>query len=154
MTPIPDGGLPLRYKRHPHRALPNTIIPPPHTGLHPHHEPTQDTRPHHQSPSPRQRSQQGIPPPHHRHLGGYLPTGTPDVHRRNIAKRAIRTFKAHFLSILAGIPSSLPNYLWDKLLLQTELSLNLLRQSTIAPLLSAWEAFNGPFNFDTTPSAP
>ena len=33
----------------------------------------------------------------------------PDVHRRNIAERAIRTFKAHFLSILAGIPSSFPN---------------------------------------------
>ena len=61
----------------------------------------------------------------------------PDVHRRNIAKRAIHTFKAHFISILAGIPPSFPNYLWDKLLPQTEVSLNLLRQSTIAPLLSA-----------------
>ena len=62
----------------------------------------------------------------------------PDVHQRNISKRAIRTFKAHFLSILAGIPSSFPNYLWYKLLPQTKLSLNLLRQSTIALLLSAW----------------
>ena len=35
----------------------------------------------------------------------------PDVHRCNIAERAIRTFKAHFLSILAGIPPSFPNYL-------------------------------------------
>ena len=61
----------------------------------------------------------------------------PDVHCRYIAKRAIRTFKAHFLSILAGIPSSFPNYLWDKLLPQTDLSLNLLCQSTIAPLTSA-----------------
>ena len=69
----------------------------------------------------------------------------PDVHRRNIAERAIHTFKAHFLSILAGIPPSLPNYLWDKLLPQTELYLNLLRQSTITPLLTAWEAFNSPF---------
>ena len=51
----------------------------------------------------------------------------PDVHRRNIAERAIRTFKAHFLSILARIPPSSSNYLWDELLLQTELSLNLLR---------------------------
>ena len=78
----------------------------------------------------------------------------PDVNRRNIAERAIRTFKAHFLSILAGIPPSFPNYLWDKLLLQTELSLNLLRQSTVAPLLSSWEDFNGPFNFDATPLSP
>ena len=79
---------------------------------------------------------------------------TPNVHRSNIAERAIRTFKAHFLSILAGIPPSFPNYLCEKLLPQTELSLNLLRQSTIAPLLFAWETFNGPFNFDATPFGP
>ena len=78
----------------------------------------------------------------------------PDDNLRNIAKRAIRTFKAHFLSILSGIPSSFPNYLWDKILPQTELSLNLLCQSTISPLTSAWEDFNGPFNFDATPLGP
>ena len=39
----------------------------------------------------------------------------PDVHPRNITKRAIRTFKAHFLAILAGISDSFPNYLWDPL---------------------------------------
>ena len=27
----------------------------------------------------------------------------PDMHRRNAAERAIRTFKAHFLAILAGV---------------------------------------------------
>ena len=32
----------------------------------------------------------------------------PNVHRRNIAKRAIRTFKAHFLAILAGVDSDFP----------------------------------------------
>ena len=76
---------------------------------------------------------------------------TPAVHRRNISERAIRTFKAHLLSILAGIPASSPNYLWDKLLPQTKFSINLLRQSIIAPLTSLWEHFNGPFNFDATP---
>ena len=64
------------------------------------------------------------------------------------------TFKAHFLSILAGIDPAFPNYLWDKLLPQTELTLNLLRQSTLAPAISAWEAFNGPFNYDATPLGP
>ena len=44
--------------------------------------------------------------------------------------------------------------MWDKLLPQTELSLNILRQSIIAPFLSTWEAFNVPFNFDATPLAP
>jgi hypothetical protein len=79
----------------------------------------------------------------------------PDVHRRNLAERAIQTFKAHFLSILAGLSKAFPNYLWDKLLPQTELTLNLLRQSTIAPDMSAWEFYNkAPFNFDATPIGP
>ena len=62
----------------------------------------------------------------------------PDVHCHNIAKRSICTFKAHFLSILSGIPPSFPNYLWDKLLPQTELSLNLLRHSTVSPPTYSW----------------
>eukprot|EP00804_Cyclotella_cryptica_P025772 CCRYP_002950-RA/>CCRYP_002950-RA protein AED:0.35 eAED:0.35 QI:0/-1/0/1/-1/1/1/0/132 len=61
----------------------------------------------------------------------------PNVHSANATKRAIRTFKAHFLSILAGIDPTFPNYLWDKLLPQTELTLNLLCQSTLAPAISA-----------------
>ncbi|KAL7478322.1 hypothetical protein ACHAW6_004091 [Cyclotella cf. meneghiniana] len=41
------------------------------------------------------------------------------------------------------------------LLPQTELSLNLLQQSSVAPSLSAWEYFNKvPFNFDATPLEP
>ena len=60
------------------------------------------------------------------------------MHRRNIAERMIQTFKAHFLSILAGVSATFPPFLWDKLLPQTELTLNLLRQSNIAPAMSAW----------------
>ena len=56
-----------------------------------------------------------------------------DVHRRNEAKRAIRTFKAHFLAILAGVDSDFPSSLWDTLLPQTKLTLNLLLQTTLAP---------------------
>eukprot|EP00804_Cyclotella_cryptica_P000018 CCRYP_013701-RA/>CCRYP_013701-RA protein AED:0.35 eAED:0.46 QI:0/0/0/1/1/1/2/0/422 len=79
----------------------------------------------------------------------------PNVHRRNIAKCAIQTFKVHFLSILAGLPSAFPNYLWDMLIPQTELTLNLLRQSHTARAISAWEAYNNaPFNFDATPIGP
>jgi hypothetical protein len=79
----------------------------------------------------------------------------PDIHRRNLAERAIQTFKARFLSILSGISKSFPNYLWDKLLPQTELTINLLRQSHIAPAMSAWEYYNNaPFHFDATPISP
>ena len=51
----------------------------------------------------------------------------PDMHRRNAAERAIRTFKAHFLAILAGVSPKFPSYMWDKLLEQAELTLNLIR---------------------------
>ena len=57
----------------------------------------------------------------------------PDMHRRNRAERAIRTFKDHFLAILAGVDAAFPPYLWDLLLPQAELTLNLLRQSTLNP---------------------
>ena len=78
----------------------------------------------------------------------------PDVHRHNTVERAIRTFKAHFLAILAGIDKALPSSLWDTLLPQTELTLNLLRQATLAPEISAWEYYNGPINYDATPFRP
>jgi hypothetical protein len=40
----------------------------------------------------------------------------PGCHRRNAAEVAIRNFKAHFLSILAGVAEDFPMQLWDKLL--------------------------------------
>ena len=51
----------------------------------------------------------------------------PNMHLRNISKRTIHTFKAHFLEILAGFDSAFPCYLWDTIIAQTELTLNLLR---------------------------
>ena len=78
----------------------------------------------------------------------------PDMHRRNCAERAICTFKDHFLAILAGVDPSFPPYLWDLLLPQAELTLNLLRLSSINNKISAWEFFHGPFNFNKTPLGP
>ena len=57
----------------------------------------------------------------------------PNTHRRNAAERAIRTFKAHFLSILAGVAPDFPRIMWDLLLPQTELALKFLRQETLDP---------------------
>ena len=50
----------------------------------------------------------------------------PAMHRRNWAERAICTFKDHFMEILAGADAAFPPYLWDLLLPQAELTLNLL----------------------------
>jgi len=76
------------------------------------------------------------------------------MHQRNRAKRAIRTFKAHFLAILAGVDPKFPPYLWDLLLPQAELTLNLLWQLHIISRISAWEFFHGLFDFTKPPLAP
>ena len=76
------------------------------------------------------------------------------MHQCNTAESAIQTFKAHFLSILVGVN---PNFLknrWDLLLSQAELTLNLLLQSHTNPRVSAWEYFNGPYNFNAMPMGP
>ena len=76
------------------------------------------------------------------------------MHRRNAAERAIRKFKAHFLTILAGVAPNYPRHFWDLLLPQTEMTLNLLRQATANPAISAWENLNGKFNYNATLLGP
>jgi hypothetical protein len=78
----------------------------------------------------------------------------PGCHRRNAAEVAIRNFKAHFLSVLAGVSDDFPLSLWDKLLPQTEITLNLLRQSNATPTISAYAHLNGPFDYNKMPLAP
>ena len=78
----------------------------------------------------------------------------PNVHNRNIEERGNRTFKAHFLAILAGVDRDFPKYTWDNLLAQTELTINLLRQETLNPIMSAWEYYNRAFEYSATPLGP
>ena len=78
----------------------------------------------------------------------------PDCHRRNIAEVAIKAFKRHFLSILAGLPDDFPLYLWDLLLPQSEVTLNLLRQSNMTPSVSAYAHLFGPFDYNRSPLKP
>ncbi len=70
----------------------------------------------------------------------------PNMHRRNAAKRAIRTFKAHFISVLAGADPRFPKYLWDLLVPQAEMTLNFLRNVTLNPSVLAWKFLAGPFD--------
>ena len=78
----------------------------------------------------------------------------PGQHRRNHAERAIQTFKSHFISILAGVDDKFPLSLWCQLLAQTELTLNLLRQSRITPKVSAFAHVHGQHDFMKKPFAP
>ena len=72
----------------------------------------------------------------------------------NAAKRTIQTFKAAFIAALAATDSNFPLQLWDKLTPQVQDTLNLLRASRINPDISAYEALNGPNNWDRYPLAP
>jgi hypothetical protein len=78
----------------------------------------------------------------------------PHIHRRNAAERAIRTFKNHFIAGLCSAAEDFPMRLWDRLLHQAEITLNLMRTSRVNPAISAQEAINVPFDFNKTPMAP
>jgi hypothetical protein len=77
-----------------------------------------------------------------------------DQHRQNAAKRAIQTFKGHFISVLAGVAESFPINQWDELLPQTILTLNLLHQLNVAPNISAYAYHHGTFDYNQMPIAP
>jgi hypothetical protein len=78
----------------------------------------------------------------------------PQCHHRNAAERCIRTFANHFIAGLCSTDKDFPLHLWDKLVPQAELTLNLLRGSRINPRLSAWAQTHGNFDFNRTPLAP
>ena len=75
-------------------------------------------------------------------------------HRRNAVEVAIRNFKAHFFSVLAGTANDFPPSLWERLLPQAQLKVNLLRQSNTTPNVSAYLHLNGPFDYNTMPLTP
>ncbi|KAL7531195.1 hypothetical protein ACHAXR_003897, partial [Thalassiosira sp. AJA248-18] len=77
-----------------------------------------------------------------------------DMHRTNLAERAVRTWKNHFAATRAGTPSSFKMSNWCKMLEQCDITLNMMRPCTLNPLLSAFEAMEGMYSFDATPMAP
>jgi hypothetical protein len=75
-------------------------------------------------------------------------------HRRNSAERAIMTFKEHFVEGLSSVDPAFPLHLWDRLLPQAEITLNLLRTSRLHPQLSAAAHFHGLVDYNKTALAP
>jgi hypothetical protein len=57
----------------------------------------------------------------------------PYSHRQNSAERAIRSFKDHLIAGLCSTGKSFPMHLWDRLLPQAVITLNILRTSRINP---------------------
>jgi hypothetical protein len=56
--------------------------------------------------------------------------------------------------VLAGVANDFPLNLWDRLLPQTEITLNLIRQSNATPTVSAYAHLSGPFDYNKMPLAP
>jgi hypothetical protein len=78
----------------------------------------------------------------------------PHFHRRNAAERAIRTFKEHFVAGLSSVDPTFPLHLWDRLLPQAEITLNLLWTSRLHPQLSTAAHFHGLVDYNKTAFAP
>ena len=79
---------------------------------------------------------------------------SPRMHRRNDVGRAVRTFKNRFIDAQLTVEPLFLSYLWDRLLPQVTMTLNMLRRSRLNPGLSAYEQVDGIHNFERTPLAP
>ena len=76
---------------------------------------------------------------------------TPYFHCRNVADVDIKNFKTHYISISVSVDNNLPIFLWDELLPQTKLTLNLLHQANVNPNILAHAFLFGLFDFNRPP---
>ena len=75
-------------------------------------------------------------------------------HRQNSAERAICTFRNH---LIAGFITCDPYYLiieWDRLLPHDELNINLIHNSRVNPMISAWTLLFSTHDFNRVHLAP
>jgi hypothetical protein len=78
----------------------------------------------------------------------------PHMHRHNAAERAIQTFKAHSIAGLCSVDPNFHLRLWDRLMSQETITLNLLLQSSINTKVSVYAQLYGHFYFNQAPMAP
>ena len=78
----------------------------------------------------------------------------PHIHRRNAAERDVQSFKNHLLAGLASYNNQFSSREWDRLILQEQTTLNLLRNARINPKLSAYAYVFGNYDFNKYPLAP
>jgi hypothetical protein len=78
----------------------------------------------------------------------------PHYHHRNDAERAIRALKEHFVTGISSVDTTFPLHLWDRLLPQAEITLNLLWTSILHPQLSAAAHFHGLVDYNKTAFSP
>jgi hypothetical protein len=75
-------------------------------------------------------------------------------HIRNTAERTIRYFKDNSIAGLCSTDKSFPMNLWDRVLPQAVITLNMLRTSRINPKLSASMHLDGQYDYTRASMAP
>jgi hypothetical protein len=78
----------------------------------------------------------------------------PYSHIKNTAERAIRSFKDHLIPGICSTDKAFPMHLWDRLLPQAVITLNMLRISQINPKLSSSTHIDGKYDYNRAPMAP
>ena len=78
----------------------------------------------------------------------------PHMYRKNIAERAICTFKENFKSLRAECAPKFPKHIWCLILTQSNINVNLLRQARLNPQLSAYHTMWVASNYNRTPLSP
>jgi hypothetical protein len=78
----------------------------------------------------------------------------PYIHRRKSDERAMISFKDKLIARLSSTDISFPMHLWDRLLSQAVITLNMLRTSRINPKLSATTHIFEQYDFNRAPMAP
>jgi Leu/Phe-tRNA-protein transferase len=79
---------------------------------------------------------------------------TPYSHTRNAAERAIISFKDHLIAGIFPTYKAFPMHLWDRLLPQAVIILNMLRISRINHKLSASTHIDSQYDYNRAPMAP
>ena len=72
----------------------------------------------------------------------------PHMHLQNAAERAIITFNNHFIAALCTVYPHFPFYVWDHILPKVTMTLNMLQQSRLNPVISAYKQGDGVQNFN------
>jgi hypothetical protein len=78
----------------------------------------------------------------------------PGNHRRNLVERAIQMINHYFISNLIGVDDKFPLSLCCHLLGPTELTVNLLHQSNIAPKILPYAHVHGQHDYMRKPFPP
>ena len=75
-------------------------------------------------------------------------------HRINLSERALETWKSHTIAALSGVSDNPPLGLWDKLLPQLDMQVNLLRFSNVNPKVCSWTVLYGAHDLNRHALAP